>query len=283
MFFSKRNGYIEEENGLQKESLSKGLRIALWNASYRWMCSLRSEAGVSTFDLNEKQRKKYFRRSDRDVFLLEVLEKFFEREVDTYVPDREWAEIKYVHTDGEWFRVLDILELIASFKHMKTSIFIDQCNEAFEEKNSVYRFIGDKIGVTMGEVEDSEVKQALAIEEDEFLGVKTSLKKSANFLWNRKKPDYANSMKESISAVESACAVLVGNDTKPLKKVSELLNLHPALGKAILNLYGWTCDEKGVRHFSEKGEFQVSFNNAKFLLIVSSAFIKLLIAEHKVS
>ncbi|HEY4171238.1 MAG TPA: hypothetical protein VGM96_30885, partial [Reyranella sp.] len=83
-------------------------------------------------------------------------------------------------------------------------------------------------------------------------------------------------LKESISAVESL-AIKVTGDKKGtlgqlLKKLEDKVQLHPALKNAFSSLYGYTSDESGVRHaLTESGK--VDFNDAKFMLVVCSAFV----------
>jgi hypothetical protein len=66
-------------------------------------------------------------------------------------------------------------------------------------------------------------------------------------LSDRRTPDYRNSVKESIYAVESLVATLVGIEKGTLgqwiKKLEEEIGLHPALWTAFSSLYG-TCQMK---------------------------------------
>jgi len=56
------------------------------------------------------------------------------------------------------------------------------------------------------------------------------------------------------------------------------INLHPALRNAFSNLYGYTSDEGGIRHAILDAE-KVSFEDAKFFLVVCSAFINFVEAK----
>ena len=67
----------------------------------------------------------------------------------------------------------------------------------------------------------------------------------------RECPDYRNSIKESISAVESLVATVVGEKGtlgQLIKKLEDEISLHPALRTAFGSLYGYTSDEGGIRH-----------------------------------
>jgi hypothetical protein len=102
------------------------------------------------------------------------------------------------------------------------------------------------------------------------------LRRSLELLSDRNTPDYRNSIKEAISAVESLVILILKADKGTLgqliKKLEDEIGLHPALRKAFSNLYGYTSDEAGVRHALTEAE-KVDFNDAKFMLVVCSAFI----------
>ena len=102
-------------------------------------------------------------------------------------------------------------------------------------------------------------------------------------LADRKAPDYRNSIKESISAVEALCNIITGNSSatlgKALSEIEKKHNLHPALKNAFSSLYGWTCDAGGIRHALEENNTIVEFEDAKFMLVSCSAFINYLKAK----
>ena len=103
-----------------------------------------------------------------------------------------------------------------------------------------------------------------------------------DLLADRKSPDYRNSVKESISAVE-AISNLIANEKKAtlgqaLKAIESKVSLHPALKKAFSSLYGYTSDAEGIRH-ALLSETNLSFEDAKFMLVSCSAFINYLISK----
>jgi hypothetical protein len=69
-------------------------------------------------------------------------------------------------------------------------------------------------------------------------------------LSDRELPDYRNSIKESISAVENVVAKTVGVEKGTLgqliKKLEDEINLQPTLRTAFSSLYGYTSDEGGI-------------------------------------
>lgn len=113
-------------------------------------------------------------------------------------------------------------------------------------------------------------------------GAYDHLATSLRLLSNREQPDYRNSIKESISAIESAASSLT-NKERPdindaLRILSEQGNLHPALREAFVKLYGWTSDEDGVRHALMQ-QSSLGFEDAQFMLVACSAFLHYLVAK----
>ncbi|MCK1469982.1 hypothetical protein [Bradyrhizobium sp. CW10] len=94
---------------------------------------------------------------------------------------------------------------------------------------------------------DALIQANTALSASQFGGAKTHLKNAASKLTEG---DYPASVRESISAAESVARVLepTGDLSKALSGLEQRIALHPALKKAFLSLYGYTSDEKGIRH-----------------------------------
>ena len=94
---------------------------------------------------------------------------------------------------------------------------------------------------------------------------------------DRKQPDYRNSIKESISAVEAACQVLAGMPKATLADCIKVIKsrgaVHSALEQAFLKLYGYTSDEGGIRHALTEDSVTPLYSDAKFMLVACSAFV----------
>ena len=68
------------------------------------------------------------------------------------------------------------------------------------------RFVSGQIVPITDELEIREIEQAC---KTPFDGARTQLQKALGFLSDRENPDYKNCVKESISAVESVCKVMI--------------------------------------------------------------------------
>ena len=98
-----------------------------------------------------------------------------------------------------------------------------------------------------------------------------------------KNPDYENSIKESISAVEALCCIITGQKKATLGEAIKRLKdsgvyIHQSMVEAFSKLYGYTSNEPGIRHGS------IDFTNApaedaRYMLVSCSAFINYLIEK----
>ena len=92
------------------------------------------------------------------------------------------------------------------------------------------------------------------------------------------KNQFADAVRESISAVESVAKVIGGDKkgtlTSALKKLeSEKLLSHNALSESFQKLYGYTCDENGIRHsLLENGAANVGEEEALFMFGACASF-----------
>jgi hypothetical protein len=96
-------------------------------------------------------------------------------------------------------------------------------------------------------------------------------------LSDKEKPDYRNSIKESISAVESACRLVTGLPKATLSDaLKRVPNLHPALALGFDKIYGYTNDAEGIRHSLTTDQAANTYTEAKFMLVACSAFVSYL-------
>lgn len=105
----------------------------------------------------------------------------------------------------------------------------------------------------------------------------THLQSALSLLADRRSPDYRNSIKESISAVESLCRTLARDDktkfSDALKELDNKCYFHPALKQAFLQLYG---DSGGIRHALTNDSEHPLYADARFMLVTCSAFCNFL-------
>lgn len=99
------------------------------------------------------------------------------------------------------------------------------------------------------------------------------MKKAFEFFANRS-PDYENSVKEAVSALEALLKIRTGLSKG---KMGELLDayskqhaIHPALRNALSNLFGFASDAAGVRHGGVVGS-ALTEETARLVLSISAS------------
>jgi hypothetical protein len=90
----------------------------------------------------------------------------------------------------------------------------------------------------------------------------------------------SDSVRESVHAVESVVRLLEsdGDFGKALAKLESKIAIHGALKRGFGNIYGFTSDEKGIRHpLLDETEAKVDEADALFMLGACAAFVSYLI------
>lgn len=180
---------------------------------------------------------------------------------------------------GEYQKVYGWLEAI--LKHNQCpGDFGANIQRILQECRAPYR-VDDGIIWPVASIEETEALQKAnaALASSRFGGARTHLRNASSKLTQG---DYAGSVRESISSVESIARVLEnsGDLAKALSNLEQKIALHPALKKAFLSLYGYTSDEKGIRHalLSEE-EASVDEADAIFFIGACASFVTYLIGK----
>ena len=195
-----------------------------------------------------------------------------------------YERIHDVIADAVYNEVLDVIEYSCRWFENRIEVyhgyFFKRFNKLFEREYIGYRFVDGRIISITDEQEINTIETAC---NNPYDGCRVQIQKAVGFLSDRENPDYKNSIKESISAVESLCQIVTGNKKATLGDALKLLEgekkIHPALKGAFTKLYGYTSDEGGIRHAEGLLESDVTFEEAKFMLVACSAFINYMIAE----
>lgn len=202
----------------------------------------------------------------------------------------DWKEvyipIQEVIADAEINEVLDVLWYINDWindnYYSPNELFSELFNHLFEAEYVGYRFVNGKIVAITDRCEIDEIEQACEIP---YAGCKAHIEKAVGFLADREHKDYKNCIKESISAVESICCIIADKKNATLGDTLKILegkcNLKGQLKSAFEKLYAYTNNDKGgIRHAEGLFVSEVSFEEAKFMLVSCSAFVNYLIAEY---
>ena len=128
---------------------------------------------------------------------------------------------------------------------------------------------------------DEEIKTIEKALNSKYSTCNICIDKATKLLFDREKPDYENSIKESISSIEAICNIINDGKKTTLNKALEKLKdsgiiIHPAMIESFISLYGYTSDQSGIRHNTGIGN-KATYEEAKYMLIVCSAFMNYLI------
>lgn len=197
-----------------------------------------------------------------------------------------YIPIQEVIADAEINEVLDVLWYINDWindnYYSPNELFSELFNHLFEAEYVGYRFVNGKIVAITDRCEIDEIEQACEIP---YAGCRAHMEKAVGFLADREHKDYKNCIKESISAVESICCIIADKKNATLGDTLKILegkcNLKGQLKSAFEKLYAYTNNDKGgIRHAEGLFVSEVSFEEAKFMLVSCSAFVNYLIAEY---
>jgi hypothetical protein len=265
---------------LQLRELSDELRAALWAVFYEsFQTSIaRGHGGIAP--------RPYF----VDPWLGILYDKHVDRDhkmADEF--DSRWAavgpELKTIFEDADYTDVFGFVQWV--LRHPKRPYGLpERVERALINSRAAYRLIEDRTIVPIASAEEGvAIEQAFAdVSSTEFRGARTHLQNAAAELTGGNWP---GSIRESIHAVESVARVLdPGSNTlgPALVGLEKSIRLHGALKAGFGSLYGYTSDEKGVRHaLLAEGAPQVDETDALYMLGSCAAFVSYLIRKARIA
>ena len=276
MQFSQRIGKTPIKE-LQIDKVDEELKNRLWNALYLHILT-EIEKGVKSFG---------FIGPDDEVFVTFLYHSFFKERVDevpTHFDDLK-DSIKSKFFSFEWYEIYDFFEYVLKSidqKNYNKELLIEHLNIVLKEEFSGFRVSGNSFVPITNKQEIDEIEKALNFTSLE--GVNIHLTNALEKVSDKKQPDYRNSIKESISAVECACRKLTGESTlgKALNKLeSKGINIDPQLKSGFEKIYNYTNNKgSGIRHAIIEEHLNPDFEDAKYMLVAFSSFINYLVGKN---
>lgn len=279
----KRNGFSDRNNlnnmntEIQIYDFDEITRISLYNSFVKLYEEL--------VDYGDGGKRKLYLFIMREVYV-QITEP-----LSVYDYEKMLEDIKETILKDSYHAVLTLIESIAQYleddyaeyrgENLQETDVYSYYNRVFHDQYAGYRFVGEIITPISDEIEVETIRVAL---KNSFNGARIHLQKATEKISNRENPDYENSIKESITAVEAMCEIITGLRGKEatlgamLKKLEgNGVVIHSALKAAFDKLYGYTNDANGIRHAGDIGGPNSTFEEAKFMLVSCSAFINYLI------
>jgi hypothetical protein len=190
----------------------------------------------------------------------------------------------------KWYEVYDLIEFIVEnhgqiirYPEHQRDELEELFNIIFEQELSGYRFISGKLAPISSPAEIAEISGAIEATGRAGLdGTHEHLRAALTLLGKKPEPDYRNSIKEAISAVESISKQLSGSVGQGLSgaldELAKHVDIHGALKAGFIKLYGYTSDKDGIRH-AILDQPTVGFAEAKYMIVSCSAFVNYLILK----
>lgn len=270
MRFSDRIGVTKIPNTLQIDDISFELRNSLWNYLLETITSENSATRSNIIFILGRFIK----------IPVDILPKYKIQLIETFH--------KFFHETFQWFHVYNLFEFIAeNFNKMRLRIdssdFETGVNIILEEEMSGYRFIGGILAPLTNSEEINCITSIIELsQENIYFGAKEHIKTALSLMSQKPTPEYRNSIKESISAIESIANKLTsesgGGLEKALSKLESDIGFHKGFKKGLLALYGYTSDESGIRHaILDKSD--IGFDEAQYMLVICSAIVNFIISK----
>jgi len=279
MKFSQKIGKIPIKTILQVDSMDQDLRNRLWNTL------------LDSFFYKLDTYAEPYAESDFEVVCKLIWKDHFNYPIDqipmrsnkTVNTDAFITIIRNKFFEAAWYEIYDLLEIVSRIDSRIYKVgFTAECNWALEKEVSGYRIINESIARITSEQEIKEIEDCLS-NTDQWNSVSNHLQAAIDDLSDRNNPNYRNSIKESISAVEAYCKIVTKNDRATLgdalKVIERQYKIHPALQKAITAIYGYTSDAGGIRHALLEDDLDIQFEDAKFMLVSCTAFINYMVTK----
>jgi hypothetical protein len=258
---------------LQLKHISPPLRAAIWDLVYDEMKRDVEHAQYRADYINGNWRAilQY-----RHVYLLH-------RPTDEF--DDTWStvanDIKNVILHGDYVRVFGLLQYVMRHRHCPYE-FPERVDDALTFARAAYRVMDRTIVPIASDAEKETIEKAFAdLATAEFHGARQHLRAAAEQLTEGHVSD---SIRESIHAVESLVRVLEAdtNFLRALTKLEEKVKIHGAMKVGFEKLYGFTSDEKGIRHpLLDAPVADVDEVDALFMIGACAAFVSYLINKSR--
>lgn len=263
--FSERMGFVLPKP-VQIDDLDNDARTALYNLFMR----------VSKKETQDNPTHQYWIFVGTKFLKIEENELFEETAYLHVIHSYKMqANIRNLFFDYEWYNIFNLIEFISSFSST-INCSLKSINSVLEQEKIGYKFVGGKFIPIQTQEEQETIENALQIP---YENARNHIEKSITLFSARPNPDYANSIKESICAVESICKELTG-ETKFADAVRKLnIPMHQAFREATIKLYGFTSDEEGIRHAATGEPLQINQATARYMLNVCSAMVNYITAN----
>jgi AbiJ-like protein len=275
--FSERIGKRESRKTIQVDSMDSALVNSLWNVLDHHI-----------FQPMIEERSHSISYSRFEGLFKGIWFSFLKIPTDR-MPSDQFSlvnEIRKLYFSWDYLDKYDFIDFVLGCGElpMHRESFLSDLNFVLKREFSGYRIIKGVLAPITSETEIKEIEKAIenTSSQKKYRSAGIHLDTALNKLADRGSPDYRNSIKESISAIESVCKEIANNKKADLamaiKELKKTIAVHPALEQGFLKIYGYTSDGDGIRHALTEAP-SLDQEDALFMFVAASAFINYLIAK----
>jgi len=188
-------------------------------------------------------------------------------------------ETRDIFENGDYLAIFGWLEFVLKHPACPPNVAKD-IDGILRFCRAAYRVVEHKVICPIAsDTEHRSIVKAFAdLSATQFNGARAHLGNAASHLTAGA---YADSVRESIHAVEAVCRTLDPSAdilSKALKKLEQKISIHPAMKNGFTSLYAYTSDEKGIRHaLLDDSTAKVDEADALFMFGACAAFVSYLI------
>jgi len=286
MKFSDRYGFTSPREALLLDSISDEMRVRILNVIKRCVLDKIPEYFDELYPYSEDVKLHI-------AYLQNVWGNFFKMPLDE-ICEVDWNEnkgkIKNEFFNLEWFEIYNLLEYLIKnhprkdlFHSQLYPLFLAELNKVLEEEMSGYRVIEGALAPVTNSTEINSIKAAVNNSPE---NIARKFQKALDLLSKKPSPDCENSIKESITAIESMAKYVLGANNKTLGdllmemyKKDIISNLQM---EGFKKLYG-VSSKDGIRHGGSSNDKSVIVdrNYALYVLVTCSAFSNYLLSTNK--
>ena len=274
--FSQKYGYEEIPKQLKLEELPAEARTQIWNLFYLY---LEKSAVFPHHSMGRPKIGGPWKEISQAVHI-----GFDNLPLDEWRSDFEGfcQNLRRRIESQPFYKVFDLVEFIV--RHAQCpSHFVKNMRNVFAWSHLAYTLdLGPPPTVVPAVTpeEGATVVESLVLLRQAGLdGSATHLRKASAYINEGK---WADSIRESIHAVESVARQLDPGAAQTLGPALKSQRLHPALKKGFDSLYGYTADEQGIRHaLLDQADAKVGRDEAVFMLGACASFASYLFRKHE--
>jgi AbiJ N-terminal domain 4 len=256
---------------LRAKELSPELRSLLWEVIYNSILDSWQSHSVGGSTLNEPWNRIFYKKHVR-----RDLNPANEFRNDGHLLVKGLQPLFF---NGDYLQVLGFVEWVLRRSNCPYGL-AEKVESALRRSRAAYSVFEGYIIIPIGSDPEREtLARAFAdVAASEFHGARAHLRNAGSELTAG---NCGPSIRESIHAVEAVARVLAPEAQTlgpALSKLERSVRIHPALAKGFSNLYGFTSDQKGIRHaLLDEPVPQVDETDALYMLGSCAAFISYLI------